>query len=124
MNINTLNLANDKPPVKLDRKIARRMKLVDGATVQSQFAKEEASGTKITTRKWYWKEPDETYRASLKLGRVVLELAKGKFSVRCNSLEEVSEVYAKLAMMVTSGDFDEQLDGFAAATRKQFNKDR
>ena len=122
MDTSTLKFVNDKPPVRVDRKIARRTKLADGAMLQSGLAKDEASGTKITTKRWYWKEADGSYRASLKFGRTVLELAKEKFSVRCDTLDEVSKAFEKLAEMVAASQFDEQLDRIALATRKQFNK--
>jgi len=60
----------------------------------------------------------------LKFGRTVIELAKGKFSVRCDNLDEVSKTFETLAEMVVASRFDEQLDHIALATRKQFNKGR
>lgn len=122
MDISTLKLATDKPPHRVDRRVARRLRLSEQANFQSRLAKEEASGAKITTKRWYWKEADGSYRASLKFGRIVLELAKGKFSVRCDSLEEVSEIFEKLSEMVVAAQFDEQLDRIAVATRQQFKK--
>jgi len=58
MEVNTLKFVDDKPPVTVDRRVGRRMKLANGAMLQSQFASEEASGMKITTKRWYWKELD------------------------------------------------------------------
>lgn len=120
MDIKALKLVDDKPPIRMDRKASRRLRLSTGAMLQSVIAQEEASGSKTTGRKWYWKEADGSYRASLKFGRSVLELDKGKFSIRCEDLSEVSETFEKLASMVVAEQFDEQLDRLAIAARKQF----
>ena len=124
MDINTLKLVDDKPPHNTDRKIARRLRLAAGAASQAKLSKEEAAGSKTKAHKWYWRETDGSYRASLKFGWRILELAKGKCSVRCENLDEVSTVFDKLASMATAAQFDEQLERIAVATRKQFAKRR
>lgn len=122
MNIGNLKLSNDKPHHTIDRNANRRLRLSTSSLAQAKLAEQEAEGSTVKGRKWYWLEADGTYRASLKFGRQVLELEKGKFSVHCTNLNEVADAFLKLAEIVKSGHFDQQLDRCAQAIRKQFSK--
>ena len=92
-----LNLTPVKKTVGRNPIVQRRESLIKGIDKQlsiceslisdNEFARDHHSGRKIPS--WFWLDDSGQYYLSINYGKQPLELSKGKFSIICDSIENV-----------------------------------
>ena len=60
------------------------------------------------------------YYLSINYGKQPLELSKGKFSIVCESIDDVQKSLEVVRMSVQKGDFDPQLEKRSKVIRSNF----
>ena len=119
-----LNLSAAKKPQITDQKDARRSRLMrrieDQITIVEAVKRgEEPSKPYRRRSRWFWSEGGE-YFVYLQYARHALELAKGRFSVKCSDIDGVIEAFKVLSQAVSKGQFDEQILVNSSKIRKRF----
>ena len=120
----TLNLSAAKKPQIVDQKDARRVRLMkrieDQITIVEAVKRgEEPSKPYRRRSRWFWAEGGEYY-VYLQYARHALELAKGRFSVKCTDIDGMIEAFKALSQAVSKGQFDEQIQLNSSKIRKRF----
>jgi hypothetical protein len=126
----TLKLTPARKPTKRDPVIERRQTVLKGIKAQTQIVFHLLEGlpsviNTSTGRKlnyWFWLNETGKYYLSIKYGKQPIELAKGKFSILCNDLDEVRQSLDTISSHIISGDFDKQLETTANTIRHNFKK--
>jgi len=67
-------------------------------------------------------DEEGNYFISVKYGKKPVEIAKGKFSVQCESLQDVIEALTIVKEHVVRGELDAQLTAVAQSIRSNFGK--
>ncbi len=120
-----LNLVSDTKPVGGSVVVNRRQRLIKAINSQIVQIHDEMTGDDTNRRRkpsWYWLDEGGIYYVSLRYGKQPIELSKGKFAVKCSSLEEVSDSLEALKGFVSRGEYDEKLGTMAKAIRTNFKK--
>lgn len=123
-----LNLAPVKKTTGRDPVVFRRQSLIKGIDKQlsitnslissNDFARDYQTGRKIPC--WFWMDDSGKYYLSINYGKQPLELSKGKFSIVCESIEDVQKSLEVVKMSVQKGDFDPQLEKRSKVIRSNF----
>ena len=116
----SLNLVEAKRPLKDSPSNTRRSRLIRQIDQQINFADDARAQSSPNRRCWWWVDGDGKYLLAIKYGRRPLELAKGKFAIKCGSSVEIKDALAKVRESVAAGDFDASLATFAAEIRAKF----
>ena len=92
-----LNLTPVKKTVGRNPLVQRRESLIKGIDKQltvceslltdNEFARDHQTGRKIPS--WFWLDDSGNYYLSINYGKQPMELSKGKFSIVCDSIENV-----------------------------------
>ena len=123
-----LNLTPVKKTVGRNPIVQRRESLIKGIDKQlsiceslisdNEFARDHHSGRKIPS--WFWLDDSGQYYLSINYGKQPLELSKGKFSIICDSIENVQSSLSLVRESVQMGDFDKQLEKRSKVIRSNF----
>ena len=113
-----LNLTPVKKTVGRNPIVQRRESLIKGIDKQlsvceslisdNEFARDHHTGRKIPS--WFWLDDSGQYYLSINYGKQPMELSKGKFSIVCDSIENVQSSLFIVRESVQMGDFDKQLE--------------
>lgn len=88
----------------IDKQIMICESLLDG----NQFVRDHQNGRKVP--QWFWLDDSGSYYLSINYGKTPIELAKGKFSIVCDSVSNVKESLETVKSSVMRGDFDPILE--------------
>ena len=123
-----LNLTPVKKTVGRNPIVQRRESLIKGIDKQlsiceslisdNEFARDHHTGRKIPS--WFWLDDSGQYYLSINYGKQPLELSKGKFSIICDSIENVQSSLNVVRESVQKGDFDKQLEKRSKVIRSNF----
>jgi len=123
-----LNLTPVKKTVGRNPIVQRRESLIKGIDKQlsiceslisdNEFARDHHTGRKIPS--WFWLDDSGQYYLSINYGKQPTELSKGKFSIVCDSIENVQSSLSIVRESVQMGDFDKQLEKRSKVIRSNF----
>ena len=123
-----LNLTPVKKTVGRNPIVQRRESLIKGIDKQlsiceslisdNEFARDHHTGRKIPS--WFWLDDSGQYYLSINYGKQPMELSKGKFSIVCDSIENVQSSLSIVRESVQLGDFDKQLEKRSKVIRSNF----
>jgi len=123
-----LNLTPVKKTVGRNPIVQRRESLIKGIDKQlsvceslisdNEFARDHHTGRKIPS--WFWLDDSGQYYLSINYGKQPMELSKGKFSIVCDSIENVQSSQSIVRESVQMGDFDKQLEKISKFIRSNF----
>lgn len=116
----SLNLVEVKRPVKDSPANNRRGRLLRQIDTQISLSEQPASQSMPDRRCWYWIDTDGKYLLAVKYGRKPIELAKGKFAIKCASVPDVKAALVKVREAVAAGEFDSALATMANEIRAKF----
>ena len=123
-----LNLTPVKKTVGRNPIVQRRESLIKGIDKQlsiceslisdNEFARDHHTGRRIPS--WFWLDDSGQYYLSINYGKQPMELSKGKFSIVCDSIENVQSSLSIVRESVQMGDFDKQLEKRSKVIRSNF----
>ena len=116
----SLNLVEAKRPVKDSPANNRRSRLLRQIDTQIALSEQPASQLMPDRRCWYWIDTDGKYLLAVKYGRKPVELAKGKFAIKCATIPDVKAALVKVREAVAAGEFDAALATMANEIRAKF----
>jgi len=123
-----LNLTPVKKSIGRNPIIERRESVIKGIDKQIMICESLLDGNEVvrdhqTGRKvsqWFWLEDSGSYYLSINYGKTPIELAKGKFSIVCDSVSNVKESLETVKSSVMRGDFDPILEKRSKQIRTNF----
>ena len=124
-----LNLTPNKKEVGRNVIVSRRESVVNGINSQLKICESlindgefyrDFNGRKVIS--WFWQNEDGKYFLSINYGKKAIELSKGKFSVICNSIEEVRDSLNIIKDSILNGDLDKELAKRSKLIRSNFKK--
>jgi len=71
---------------------------------------------------WWFQTEEGKVCVSIKYGRWIIELAKGKPSIQVDSAEELIKALEVVKVAVEAGDLDTQIEAASAGLRKGFKR--
>ena len=123
-----LNLAPVKKSTGRNPIVSRRQSLIKGIDKQlsitnsmissNDFARDHQTGRKFPC--WFWMDDSGKYYLSINYGKQPLELSRGKYSVICESVEDIQRSLEVIKMSVQKGDLDSQLEKRSRIIRDGF----
>ena len=124
-----LNLAPIKKTTGRNPVVFRRQSLIKGIDKQlsitnSLISRNDCAGDYQTGRKipcWFWMDDSGNYYLSINYGKQPLELSKGKFSILCESIEDIQKSLEIVKMSIQKGNFDKQLKHRSEIIRSNFS---
>ena len=127
--IKKLNLTPNKKEVGRNSVVSRRESVIKGINQQllicdslisdGEFYR-DFNGRKVIS--WFWLNEEGKYFLSINYGKKPIELSKGKFSVICESLEEVKDSLNIIKETILNGDLDKELEKRSKLIRSNFKK--
>ena len=123
-----LNLTPNKKVVGRNPIVERRESVIKGIDKQLMICDSLLQGNEVvrdhqTGRKlpqWFWLDDSGNYYLSINYGKSPIELAKGKFSIVCESVEEVKSSLETVKSSILKGDFDKVLEKRSKQIRSNF----
>ena len=123
-----LNLTPMKKSVGRNPIVERRESVIKGIDKQIMICDSLLEGNEIvrdhqTGRKlpqWFWLDDSGSYYLSINYGKSPIELAKGKFSIVCESVETVKSSLETVKSSILKGDFDKVLEKRSKQIRSNF----
>ena len=123
-----LNLTPNKKVVGRNPIVERRESVIKGIDKQISICDSLLQGNEVvrdhqTGRKlpqWFWLDDSGSYFLSINYGKSPIELAKGKFSIVCESVEEVKSSLETVKSSILKGDFDKVLEKRSKQIRSNF----
>ena len=73
-------------------------------------------------REWWFKNEQGKVCVSIKYGSQLIELAKGKHSVECDTAQGLIKALEQIKSAVEQGEFDTQIETASMTLRKGFTK--
>ena len=109
-----------------DAKSGRRIRLINRIDRQIELVEATKKGEppradQRRIQKWWWQD-GPNYFCSIYYTRQAVEIAKGKWSAQCQSLDGVVDALKAFRKQVDNGDFDEIIDVMAAKVKAKFEK--
>jgi len=117
----TLSLVPVTRPKAANPTVQRRSRLLRAIRKQQMMVERFRQGEK-TDRAWFWSNEEGKIYLQIKYGKVVLELAKGKFAIQCVSLEDVAKNLGVVENLIHKGEFDTVLSIVSKDIRSRFGK--
>ena len=71
---------------------------------------------------WFWTDEDGNMFLPIKYGKTVLELSKGKYSIKCSNTDEVVKNLETVKSLILKGQFDDILSKTSEELRSKFKK--
>ena len=127
--IKKLNLTPNKKEVGRNSVVSRRESVVKGINNQLLICESlindgevyrDFNGRKVIS--WFWLNEEGKFFLSINYGKKAIELSKGKFSVICNSIEEVRDSLNIIKDSILNGDLDKELAKRSKLIRSNFKK--
>jgi len=124
-----LNLTPNKKEVGRNVVVSRRESVVKGINSQLMICEslindgevyKDFNGRKVIS--WFWLNEEGKYFLSINYGKKAIELSKGKFSVICESLEEVIDSLNIIKDSILNGDLDKELEKRSKLIRSNFKR--
>jgi hypothetical protein len=124
-----LNLTPNKKEVGRNVVVSRRESVVKGINNQLMICEslindgevyKDFNGRKVIS--WFWLNEEGKYFLSINYGKKAIELSKGKFSVICESLEEVIDSLNIIKDSILNGDLDKELEKRSKLIRSNFKR--
>ena len=123
-----LNLTPNKKVVGRNPIVERRESVIKGIDKQIMICDSLLQGNEVvrdhqTGRKlpqWFWLDDSGSYYLSINYGKSPIELAKGKFSIVCESVENVKSSLETVKSSILKGDFDKVLEKRSKQIRSNF----
>jgi len=116
-----LSLVPVTKPKSVNPVTQRRNRLLKAIRKQQVALERHKLGEK-THRVWFWSNEDGKIYLQIKYGKVVLELAKGKYAIQCNGLEDVAKNLAIVESLIHKGELDSVLTQISRDIRSRFVK--
>lgn len=113
------NLTSNKKPNKVNPIVMRRNKLIKGINKQLKNIDDLKQGM-IVRNNWWFNDENNNFYLTIRYGKSDLELDKGKFSIMCKDIDEVSDSLDKIKELVVSGSFDTTLNDVSKSIRTNF----
>jgi hypothetical protein len=140
-----LKLSTAKKPAHISAVVFRRNKLSNQLWQQIQLAKSQIEGTSFAVKKfrtvkdketglrksvevnkrlreWWFKNEQGKVCVSIKYGSQLIELAKGKHSVECDTAQGLIKALETIKTAVELGELDTQIATASVNLRKGFGK--
>jgi hypothetical protein len=140
-----LKLSTAKKPAHISAVVFRRNKLSNQLWQQIQLAKSQIEGTSFAVKKfrtvkdketglrksvevnkrlreWWFKNEQGKVCVSIKYGSQLIELAKGKHSVECDTAQGLIKALETIKTAVEQGELDTQIATASVNLRKGFGK--
>ena len=108
-------------PKEINPVVQRRNRLIKSIRRQKSLVDAFKAG-ESTKRTWFWMSEDGKIFLQIKYGKTAIELAKGKFAIQCNSLDDVISNISIVETLVTKGEFDNILSNISKEIRSKFGK--
>lgn len=108
-------------PKEINPVVQRRNRLIKSIRRQKSLVDAYKAG-ESTKRTWFWINEDGKIFLQIKYGKTAIELAKGKFSIQCSSLDDVISNISIVETLVTKGEFDVILSNISKEIRSKFRK--
>ncbi len=99
----------------------RRNRLLKAIRKQQAVLEQFKLGEK-TDRVWFWSNEDGKIYLHIKYGKVILELAKGKYAIQCNTLDDVAKNLGLVESLIHKGELDHVLTLVSRDIRARFGK--
>ena len=116
----SLNLVEATRPLKDSPANSRRARLLRQIDAQVVLADQPNSGSMPDRKCWWWIDGDGKYLLAIKYARKPIELAKGKYAIKCNAVSDVKSALTKVREAVAGGEFDAALANLANDIRAKF----
>jgi hypothetical protein len=117
----SLNLVPIVKPKNINPVVQRRTRLLKSIRRQQTLVDAFKTGEK-TKRSWFWMSEDGKIFLQVKYGKVALELGKGKSTIQCASLDDVSKNLTTIETLINKGEFDALLTNISKDIRSKFGK--
>jgi hypothetical protein len=140
-----LKLSTAKKPAHIPQVVFRRNKLSNKLWEQIQLAKSQIDGTPFVVKKfrtvkdketglrksvevpkrireWWFKNEQGKVCVVIKYGSQLIELAKGKHSVECDSAQGLIRALEQIKSAVEVGELDTQIEVASGVLRKGFKR--
>lgn len=108
-------------PKEINPVVQRRNRLIKSIRRQKSLVDAYKAG-ESTKRTWFWINEDGKIFLQIKYGKTAIELAKGKFSIQCSSLDDVISNISIVETLVAKGEFDIILGNISKEIRSKFKK--
>lgn len=108
-------------PKEINPVVQRRNRLIKSIRRQKSLVDAYKAG-ESTKRTWFWINEDGKIFLQIKYGKTAIELAKGKFSIQCSSLDDVISNISIVETLVAKGEFDVILSNISKEIRSKFKK--
>ena len=118
----TLNLVPVKKPKHNNPIVQRRHRLVNNINKQIEAVRKFQLGEKVS-RIWWWSNEEGEIFLPIKYGKNDLELAKGKYSIQCQNMNDVEKSLETVKLLASKGQLDELLTNISKDIRAKFGKD-
>lgn len=119
----SLNLVPIVKPKTINPVVQRRTRLLKSIRRQQTLVDAFKTGEK-TKRSWFWMSEDGKIFLQVKYGKVALELGKGKSTIQCASLDDVSKNLTTIETLINKGEFDALLTNISKDIRSKFGKNQ
>ena len=143
--LESLKLTTAKKPTHIPAIVFRRNKLSSKLWEQIQLAKSQIDGTAFVVtkyksvkdketglrrqveipkriREWWFKNGQGKVCVSVKYGTKIIELAKGKHSVECDTAQGLIKALELVKQAVEAGELDAQIETASGALKAGFRK--
>ena len=123
LNLTPVKKTTGRNPIVLRREslikgIDKQLSICESLLTDNEFARDHQTGRKIPS--WFWLEDSGNYYLSINYGKQPMELSRGKFSIVCDSIENVKTSLSLVRESVQMGDFDKQLEKRSKVIRSNF----
>ena len=108
-------------PKEINPVVQRRNRLIKAIRRQKSLVDAYKAG-ESAKRTWFWINEDGKIFLQIKYGKTAIELAKGKFSIQCSSLDDVISNISIVETLVAKGEFDVILSNISKEIRSKFKK--
>ena len=121
-----LALVSAQKPNLIDKKTARRTRLISRIHTQIRIIEKHKAGEMISRDerrlpKWWWSDGGN-YLVSIFYTRKPIELAKGKWAVQAKDLDGIIVALKTLSKSIEEGHFDGAIEVMATKARQNFNR--
>ena len=118
----SLNLVPIKPPTYGNPVTDRRNRLVRNINYQIELVNKFRIGEHIK-KQWFWNDDEGNIYLPIKYGKNTLELGKGKFAIKCSSIDDVQRNLETVKTLTLMGNLDLILASISKNIRNKFMRE-
>jgi hypothetical protein len=118
----SLNLVPIKPPTYGNPVTDRRNRLVRNINYQIELVNKFRIGEPIK-KQWFWNDDEGNIYLPIKYGKNTLELGKGKFAIKCSSIDDVQRNLETVKTLTLMGNLDLILASISKNIRNKFMRE-